>query len=70
MDSTGNPLSFSKESGIELAFVRQGQDGVWQQAPFPRGDDVHVVLGRTCLQGQRRLIELCSKMGLSRGKSL
>ena len=64
MDSTGNPLSFSQESGIELGSVRQGQDKVWEQAPFPRGDDVHVVLGENLPAGTKTIDRVVFRDGV------
>lgn len=64
MDSTGNPLSFSKESGIELGSARQGQDKVWEQAPFPRGDDVHVALGENLPAGTKTIDRVVIRDGV------
>lgn len=64
MDSTGKALSFSQESGIELGAVRQGQDKVWEQAPFPRGDDIHVGLGENLPSGTKTIDRLVFKDGI------
>jgi hypothetical protein len=45
LDISGNLLSFEKSSGIELNTARLGQDGLWQEVPVIRGNDVHVGLG-------------------------
>ncbi len=64
MDSTGKALSFSEESGIELGTAKQGQDKVWQQAPFPRGDDIHVGLGENLPPGTKTIDRLVFKDGI------
>ena len=68
MDSAGRNLSFSQESGIELGSVRQGQDKVWEQAPFPRGDDVHVVLGENLPAGTKTIDRVVFRDGIAEGQ--
>ena len=68
MDSAGKPLSFDQESGIELGTVRQGQDKVWEQAPFPRGDDIHVVLGENLPAGTKTIDRVVFKDGIAEGQ--
>lgn len=65
MDSTGKALSFSEDSGIELGTVRQGQDKVWEQAPFPRGDDIHVVLGENLPPGTKTIDRVVFRDGIA-----
>lgn len=68
VDATGKTLSFSEESGIELGAVRQGPDKVWDQAPFPRGDDVHVVLGENLPAGTKTIDRVVFKDGIAEGQ--
>lgn len=64
VDAAGNALTFSKESGIELAELRMGQDNVWEQAPFPRGNDVHVVLGENLPAGTKTIDRVVFRDGI------
>jgi hypothetical protein len=64
VDATGKALGFSKESGIEVGAARLGQDKVWDQAPFPRGNDVHVGLGENLPAGTKTIDRLAYKDGI------
>jgi len=64
VDATGKALGFSKESGIELGAARLGQDKVWDQAPFPRGNDVHVGLGENLPVGTKTIDRLAYRDGI------
>ncbi|MBI1271046.1 hypothetical protein GC174_11500 [bacterium] len=68
MDAAGKGLKFSDESGIELGELRLGQDKVWEQATFPRGDDIHVVLGENLPAGTKTIDRVVIKDGIVEGQ--
>lgn len=68
VDATGKALKFSEESGIELGELRLGQDKVWEQAPFPRGNDVHVVLGENLPAGTKTIDRVVIRDGIAEGQ--
>ncbi|TXH03397.1 MAG: hypothetical protein E6R05_03145 [Candidatus Moraniibacteriota bacterium] len=68
VDATGKALKFSQESGIEVGELRLGPDKVWEQAPFPRGHDVHVVLGENLPAGTKTIDRVVFKDGIAEGQ--
>ncbi|MBZ0188010.1 MAG: hypothetical protein K8F91_17315 [Candidatus Obscuribacterales bacterium] len=60
----GKPLQFTEESGIEMGMVRQGPDKLWEQAPFPRGDDVQVALGENLPAGTKTIDRVTFRDGV------
>jgi hypothetical protein len=64
VDAAGKALRFSEESGIEVGEIRLGPDRVWEQAPFPRGNDVHVVLGENLPAGTKTIDRVVFRDGV------
>ncbi len=65
MDTAGRPLSFSQDSGIELAAAKPGQDGLWKEVPMVRGNEVHVGLGENLPSGTRTIDRVVIKDGVA-----
>lgn len=65
MDATGKALAFSKESGIELGAARLGQDGVWQEVPIVRGNEIHVGLFENLPTGTKTIDRVVIKDGIA-----
>lgn len=65
LDATGKPLTFSEDSGIELATARPGQDKLWEQPPVIRGDDVHVGLRENLPSGTKTIDRIVFKDGIA-----
>ena len=68
VDATGKALSFSEESGIELGEVRLRPDKLWDQPAFPRGNDVHVVLGENLPACTKTIDRVIFKDGIAEGQ--
>ncbi len=65
MDATGKALVFSKESGIELEAARLGQDGVWQEVPIVRGNEIHVGLFENLPAGTKTIDRVVIRDGVA-----
>jgi len=65
MDSAGRRLSFSQDSGIELATAKPGQDGLWKEVPMVRGNEVHVGLGENLPSGTKTIDRVVIKDGIA-----
>lgn len=57
-------MLFDDTTGIEEGESRIGQDGVWQQAPFHRGNDIHVVLGENLPANTKTVDRLIYNKGI------
>ncbi len=68
VDAAGKTLRFSEESGIEVGDLRLGQDKVWEQGIFPRGNDVHVVLGENLPAGTKTIDRVVFRDGIAEGQ--
>lgn len=68
VDAAGKALKFSQESGIEVGELRLGPDKLWDQAPFPRGNDVHVVLGENLPAGTKTIDRVVFRDGIAEGQ--
>jgi|GEM_PF-1590834 len=65
VDATGKTLGFSKDSGIELGVARPGQDGLWQEVPVVRGNEVHVGLGENLPSGTKTIDRVVIRDGVA-----
>lgn len=65
LDTTGKPLRFSDDAGIELSIAKPGQDKLWEQPPVIRGDDVHVGLRENLPYGTKTIDRIVFKDGIA-----
>jgi hypothetical protein len=65
VDATGKALRFSEDSGIELGAARLGQDGLWQEVPVVRGNEVHVGLGENLPSGTKTIDRIVFRDGVA-----
>ncbi len=65
VDATGKALRFSEDSGIELGAARLGQDGLWQEVPVVRGNEVHVGLGENLPSGTKTIDRVVIRDGVA-----